>query len=400
MNARSRPGRLARVALVALLLAATGLAHAQDSLETAKRAELERIRREAAEKRAAASRLKGQETQAVGQLRRTERELNQTRRRLRTLQSRHRTLDTQLRSTKVDLERSIVALNDRRDRLARRLRNLYKRGPARDLEFLLSPSSFAQLLARWDFLVMVAEQDRVLMEDVRSRKQQVEVTQDRLEDNLTQVQRTAKRTNAENSRLATLRQTRASSVKQIKTQREAYEEAAAELERTARAIQSLLARLERQRREETDKAKAQGRVPQPYTGNFAQGQGRLPWPLRGSVVGRFGPETHPKWGTTTLNNGIDIEAPIGTPVRAVAKGRVDYTSEDFSMYGKIIVVNHGDGYYTLYGHLSDILASQGQEVASGQTIARSGDTGSLKGPILHFEVRKGAGSLNPQSWLE
>ena len=395
-----RPARAARALLALLLLVAGGLAQAQDSLETTQRAELERVRRAAAEKRAAASRLKGQETQALGQLRRTERELNQTRRRLRTLQNRHSSLDTQLRSTRVDLERSIVALNDRRARLAKRLRNLYKRGPARDLEFLLSPRSFAQLLARWDFLVMVAEQDRVLMEDVKSRKQQVEVTEGRLETNLTEIQRTSKRTTAENDRLATLRRARATSVSQIKTQRESYEEAAAELERTARAIQSLLARLERQRREESDKAKSQGRVPQPYTGNFAQGQGRLPWPVRGSVVGRFGPETHPKWGTTTLNNGIDIEAPVGTAVRAVAKGRVDYTSEDFSMYGKIIVVNHGDGYYTLYGHLSDIMTSVGQEVASGQTIARSGDTGSLKGPILHFEVRKGASSLNPQSWLE
>ena len=141
-------------------------------------------------------------------------------------------------------------------------------------------------------------------------------------------------------------------------------------------------------------------MPQPYTGDFAKGEGHLDWPVRGSVIGRFGPEKHPKWGTVTLNNGIDIEAAVGTTVRSVAKGRVDYTSEDFSSYGQIVIVNHGDGYFTLYGHLSEILVSVGQEIPAGQPIGRSGETGSLKGPILHFEVRKGASALNPEDWLQ
>ncbi|TMQ69518.1 MAG: M23 family metallopeptidase [Candidatus Eisenbacteria bacterium] len=78
---------------------------------------------------------------------------------------------------------------------------------------------------------------------------------------------------------------------------------------------------------------------------------------------------------------------------------MDYVSNDFGTYGQMIIVNHGDSYYTLYGHLSDIAVSVGQEVTAGQVIARSGDTGSLKGPILHFEVRRGAAALNPQDWL-
>jgi len=122
--------------------------------------------------------------------------------------------------------------------------------------------------------------------------------------------------------------------------------------------------------------------------------------VRGNVVGRFGPETHPKWGTTTMNNGIDIEAPMGAAVRAVARGRVEYTSDDYAGYGEIVILNHGDGYYTLYAHLSDILVAQGAAVESGQTIGRVGDTGSLKGTVLHFEVRKGGNALDPQQWLK
>jgi septal ring factor EnvC (AmiA/AmiB activator) len=386
--------------LVALAAAVATAATAQDSLETAKRQELEQIRRQAQEKREAARRLLGRETHEIGQLRRTERQLNLTRKRLRALKQRQSSLGHQLENTEADIRRSSLTLQQQKTRLARRLRSLYKYGPEHRLEVLLSTQSFAQLLARWDGLVMVAEQDRMLVEDVQAQKSLVEADKQRLVTNLSELARTAKRTDRENSRLAQLRQSKATTVQEIQSERQAYEGAAAELEKTARSIQRLLAQLERKRREESEHAREEGRNPQPYTGDFAKGEGQLQWPVRGDIIGHFGPETHPRWGTVTMNNGIDIATEIGTPVRSVARGRVDYVSEDFGTYGQIVVLNHGDGYYTLYGHLSQISVAVGQEVTPGQTLGRSGDTGSLKGPELHFEVRKGAQSLNPQDWLQ
>jgi septal ring factor EnvC (AmiA/AmiB activator) len=397
-RAQRGPWRILVALVAAALLAAPGLAQ-QDSLETAKRKEMEEARRLARENREAATRLKGQETQELGKLHKAERQLNMTRKRLTLLQRRRKNLDSQLAGTRVDLERSMLSLDQRRQQLARRVRNIYKYGSARELEFLLSPRSFGQLLARWDYLVLLAEQDRLLLEDVRQRKEEVEANQQRLQINLNEIQRTASRTSAENERLDGLRREKESSVLAIQTQRKNFEAAAAELERTARSIQRLLQSLETNRKAETGRAKAEGRTPQPYSGDFGKAEGALDWPLRGSLVGHFGPETHPKWGTVTPNNGIDIQAAIGTPVRAVARGRVEYTSEDYGTYGQMIILNHGDGYFTLYGHLSEIDVSVGQEVEPGATIARSGDSGSLKGPILHFEVRKGASPLDPEHWL-
>ena len=178
-----RRGRLARLvsfALLALSLAVPAFGQAPDSLETLKRKELEEINRRARENREKATQLKGKETQAVSQLRRTERDLSVTRKRLKSLQNRQRSLDQQLDVTRVNLERSILALEQQRQQLARRLRALYKSGSGSDLEFMLSSSSFAQLLARWDFTVMVAEQDRVLLEDYRGRKDQVEADKQHL----------------------------------------------------------------------------------------------------------------------------------------------------------------------------------------------------------------------------
>jgi septal ring factor EnvC (AmiA/AmiB activator) len=370
-------------------------------LEATKRRELEEVRQQARESRAQATKLKGRENQAIGQLRRTERELNLTRRRLRALRGRRATLDERLGVTRQTLQMTLLTLDQQKARLARRLRSMYKAGADRELEFLLSTRSFAQLLARWDFLVMVAEQDRVLLEDVVGKKEQVQATAQQLELNLGEIRENTQQTVAQDRKLGELRSQRERQVVQIRTQRKTYEAAAAELEKTAKDIQQLLARLERQRQAEEQRRRAGGRPPEPYTGDFSKARGQLDWPVEGTVVGRFGPERHPRFGTTTMNNGIDIAAGAGTPVHAVARGRVDYTSEDFAAFGQVVVVNHGDGFYTLYGHLSEISVKQGQEVQSGQMVGRVGDSGtSLKGVVLHFEVRKGGSALNPEDWLK
>jgi murein hydrolase activator len=366
---------------------------AQDSLE-AKRRQIDVMQREARENRARAKELRGKETQVLGQLRRTDRELRGTRSRLQNLSRRRRNLGQQLDQTRNDLQLSIQSLGGARERLRRRLRSIYKMGPARELEVMLSHQSFAQLMARWDFLLMVAEQDRQLVEDVRERKERVESLETRLQGHLGQVERTTRQTTSENRRLARLREQRAGQVQSIQTQRQNYEAAAAELERSARALRNLLVQLEQKR-----KSRDAVRPSTPYSGDFARGEGSLEWPVRGQVVGRFGPETHPRFGTTIQNNGLDIAAALGTPVQAVARGSVEYTSEDFASYGPIVILNHGDGYFTLYAHLSDILVSVGQQITAGQIVGRVGDTGSLKGAVLHFEVRKGGTALNPQDWL-
>jgi len=370
-------------------------------LEAAKRRELEEINQQARESREQASRLQGKETKALGQLRRTQREFDLTRRRLRSLQNRRSALSQQLGVTRETLQQTLLTLEQQKAKLARRLRNMYKAGVERELEFLLSTDSFAQLLARWDFVVMVAEQDRMLLEDIEGKKEQVQAVQQQLELNLGETRSNEQQTATQNRRLGQLTTQRARQVDQIRTERKTYEAAAAELERTAKDIQRLLARLERQRQTEDQRRRAGGRTPEPYTGDFARARKRLDWPVEGSVVGRFGPERHPRFGTTTLNNGIDIAAAAGVAVRAVARGRVDFTSDDFAAFGQVIVVNHGSGYYSLYGHLSEILVKQGQELTAGQTIGRVGDSGtSLKGTVLHFEVRNGGSALDPEDWLK
>jgi len=128
-------------------------------------------------------------------------------------------------------------------------------------------------------------------------------------------------------------------------------------------------------------------------------QTRFIWPLEGKITSPFGWRIHPVLGTRQHHNGIDIDVPVGTTVRAAASGKVQYTGEDPEGYGTVLILQHADGYLTVYGHLSSILVSKGQYVEVGQPIAESGNTGVSTGPHLHFEIRNGEFPVDPQRYL-
>ena len=118
--------------------------------------------------------------------------------------------------------------------------------------------------------------------------------------------------------------------------------------------------------------------------------GAFVWPVRGKLVGRFGPGA-----SGEKNNGIKIAVPLDTPIKAAADGVVAYAGEEIAALGGLVIVKHGDGWTTVYGHASKLLVRRGQAVKRGQTIAESGDSGFADRPELHFEMRKGRTPVNP-----
>jgi murein DD-endopeptidase MepM/ murein hydrolase activator NlpD len=126
--------------------------------------------------------------------------------------------------------------------------------------------------------------------------------------------------------------------------------------------------------------------------------GMLRWPVDGRVITTFGSRVDPDLGTRIESNGIDIRAERGAAVRSVAPGRVEF-SDWWQSYGKMVIVSHSAGYYSLYSHLSRVLIPVGSDVKEGDVIGEVGDTGSLNGPVLHFEIRKGRKALDPLAYL-
>jgi murein DD-endopeptidase MepM/ murein hydrolase activator NlpD len=136
---------------------------------------------------------------------------------------------------------------------------------------------------------------------------------------------------------------------------------------------------------------------QPSVVKAAQPVGSLPsfrWPVHGRIIAGFGPRPN-----GLQNDGIDVAVPEGTPIKAADDGVVAYAGNELKGYGNLVLIRHSDGYVTAYAHASEILVKRGETVKRGQVIAKAGETGNVRTPELHFEIRKGARPINPAQFL-
>src|SRR5207245_5889706 len=118
------------------------------------------------------------------------------------------------------------------------------------------------------------------------------------------------------------------------------------------------------------------------------------WPVKGRVIAGFGPRPNGQ-----QNDGINLAVPEGTPVKAAEDGVVAYAGNELKGYGNLVLIRHPNGYVTAYAHAKELLVKRGDQVKRGQVIARSGQTGNVNAPQLHFEIRKGASPLDPTRFL-
>ena len=166
-------------------------------------------------------------------------------------------------------------------------------------------------------------------------------------------------------------------------QKEAYQKRATELEEAANELQTLLNMLKNQERR--------------YVENFEFPSG-IETPLHGRVVTQFGTRYNSRYNVSTISNGIDIAAAENSLVRAFSDGEVVF-SDVFSGSGRLIIIDHKNGYHTVYGFNNELLVRRGETVSRGQIIARSGRTGSAEEPALHFEIRKSGQPVNPLEYI-
>lgn len=359
--------------------------------------ELQRLKQAAEEKRRLARELKGKEQGVLSQLRKSDEALSATRRYIQELESREQGLDGEIELHERALGLAGQELERRRDRLSGWMREAYKHGRTRNLEIFFSSASFSDLLKRTYFLSLVMQEQRRLMTAVREQREVVQEEKSELEASQRHVAALRDEKEGERTRYQTLKKSQSAEVGRIRGQRKSYEAAARELEAAASRLQKLLADMEEKRKRRLREGQDQLSI-ELDRNNFGANRGRLPWPAQGEVIGRFGLETHPEWGTQIRNNGLDIRADEGSPVRCVGDGAVELV-DWLPGYGQSVIVNHGQGFYSVYAHLGSTSVSADGRVSAGQTIGTVGDSGSLKGVCLHFEIRRGREAQNPESWL-
>jgi septal ring factor EnvC (AmiA/AmiB activator) len=274
-----------------------------------------------------------------------------------------------------------------------RLVALYKFGDAGMPQLLFSSRSYEDFMSARHYLTSILEQDRQLVDDYRKRKTVVGDYRRQLKEDEQELQSLKKKTEQKKTEIQTDLLRKGRLLDSVRQEKQIHLAAIKELETASAQLQGLVNRLEKELQE---KAKEKTFF-SPGKG-FGGLRGKLPFPVRGRILSTFGKNENPKFNTFTVQKGIEIEAPLGAGIRAVYDGRVLY-SDWFKGYGRILIIDHGEGFYTLSGHASSLLKGVGEEVRTGEVVALIGDTGSLKGPCLYFEVRQRGKPLDPLEWL-
>lgn len=373
--------------LLSLLLIPT-LAHGDGDLD-AKERELQELRAQIASTRERADALADDEEQQLARLHELEREAALTEKLLERLALKEIDVRTQIDTLQTGMEDAELRVVARRDQLGQRLRAMYMRPRWSLLAAAMTSQNLAELSARVRVLTHVARTENALIEDVQDAQSDLRAKRGELSGQMAEIHLTRSETEDRRIQLGRLHEERREALVKLRDERARFEASAVEMERAAESMAALIAELERKRKEQAVPA---------FEGSFAQTQGALSWPVQGPILRPYGRSVHPEFKTVVVNKGLNIGARMGTPIRCVAPGNVEYV-DWLPGYGKCIIVDHGDGYYTLYAHASAIFPAEGATVGAGEVIGEVGDTGSLNGTQLYFEIRKGKDSLDPATWL-
>lgn len=295
----------------------------------------------------------------------------------------------------IQLSAAKATLKLHSDALKRRLTDIYEHGDLAYIDVLLSATSFSDFVERWDDLRLLVAANQRAIRKRRDVERQVASIEGQLEAAQAELQASAERQRQAKSQLASLADERANLVAIADDQRRHVAAQVAVMEELSAGEEAQLEALIVARQRELEAERVARLRAQGITGNpVAEGGGSLAWPVSGTITSPFGYRHNPFGPGMDFHPGLDIGAPMGTTISAAAGGTVIQAGW-YGGYGNFIVIDHGGGVSTGYGHCSQIFVAAGQTVQRGQAIGAVGSTGASTGPHLHFEVRVDGKPVDP-----
>jgi septal ring factor EnvC (AmiA/AmiB activator) len=296
---------------------------------------------------------------------------------------------TQKRKELKELDNELASL---RTLLAQRLAALYKFGRQAYVNLLISSSDVSGLQHQWVYLRAIAEEDSELIMSFIERQEKEARVAEALASGEAQLSKVVARISRQKEKIEKVKGEQVALLQNIHNQEEMYQSYVTELAAVSRELKNKIEELQ-------NKTDNSGMGVQQLKGGFAGNKGALPYPVPGKIISRFGPKKHKKFGTKIRSNGIEIATEPLSPVVAVYGGQVLY-SEWVKGYGKVMIIDHGEKYYTLTAHLAEVLKEAGEIVESGETIGYAGYSPlERQGGRVYFEVRHLSKALNPEEWL-
>ncbi|MFA5113293.1 MAG: peptidoglycan DD-metalloendopeptidase family protein [Candidatus Margulisiibacteriota bacterium] len=341
---------------------------------------LQQIQHELKQSQARLKETKQKRQEELGKLVVITQELKQANKRLNKAKEKISENVTKITELSVELKKTEADLEQKSSLLETRVREAFKNGRVSYLDLLFLSRSVSDFLNRSYYFEKVVARDASLIRGVRQDLQETKTKRTVLNDRTKEIKQLATVIAEQKSKIVTQAEEKKKVLDDLKERQAEYEQKIAELERSSRELEVLIQKKMAERKR---------------AGVSARGSGTMIWPLQGRITSRYGASR--RWGRSR-HTGVDIATTYGTPILAADGGEVIFAGW-WDGYGKAVVIDHGKGIATVYGHMSRIYPAVGLTVAKGQTIGLEGSTGYSTGPHLHFEVRKNGKPVNPMPYL-
>lgn len=331
------------------------------------------------------------------QLRQIEEQLRQATAELGTIKEQRVAVENDITLNERQLAEAQKRLEGRESVFYKRVRDIYINGRLSYLDVVIGSKDFSDFANRLEVLKRIIDSDITLINEIKKERSEIEAHKQKLEADRAKLVELEKATLAKQAEIEQKKAERNVVLQKAQNDRATAMQAIEELNASSAQVSAMLK--ERQAaRAAAAAAAAQSSGGQGASDNWVQGTGQLGWPVSGEITSPYGYRVHPIWGTTIYHSGIDIGVDEGTPVHA-ADGGVVVWSGWMGGYGYAVVIDHGNGLSTLYGHNSELAVDEGQSVAKGQVISYAGSTGNSTGPHVHFEVRANGDPVDPMGYL-
>ena len=336
------------------------------------------------------------ESELASKVKKTEESLWKTENEIRYTIFEQDKLSADIQETKNQIEQLKIDIADSRKKLSGRLKEVNKRQMSDYWAVLFKSDNFYDFVTRLDFIKKITQNDVKEIKKLKEQRLRLEHQEEELISLRNELIEAEKRYREQQMREMQLRAEQKSVLDQVSAQKAVQSKLVYDLEFLTRGENAELEELIRQEQalyaDQTRKIKPAGK-PQKVVSSSS-----FIWPVRGVITSPFGYRMHPIRGRYIFHSGIDIGVASGTPIKCSANGTV-IMSTWYGGYGNCIIVDHGGGWSTLYGHCSALYVSKGKTVLQGTVIGAVGSTGMSTGPHLHFEVRYNGSPVDPRSRL-
>ena len=357
--------------------------------------DLEGLRKKIARERKGLADIKLKEGSMQRALGKVESELEKRNRELRSTRSALSSTARTLASAKAQAEETALALGQRRAAWQKRAAALYRlERSASALPVLEEVESGGRIFKHKHYLQAAIAYDQRTAIQLKAATQRQEMVQQELAERVSQLDLQGHRLGAAQQAVHREAEKKRLVLASLRREKESRSQALREMEAAAERLARMLDQMSRRALAKPNEPPREG-----FTGGGLDPlRGQLDWPVNGQVSAPFGKHKHPEFAAEIVRKGIDIDAPSGDAIRAVEKGLIVYAGA-FSGYGNMVIIDHGERYYTIYGHLGEILKKKGDTVARGEILARVGDGTARSAAKVYFEMRKDGRSVDPLVWL-